>query len=196
MSLPMILKISYSVMTIIVLSLMWFYAHRLASGKAWPVKFTVPFYGWIGFLVVVAVSLHLLTAWQLPWVHWEFNKANIKPDKEVVVGIKDNQFKLPEEGINIKEGEIVKFKVLSDDLTYGFGVFNEDGAMSFQMQVTPGHSNETIWIFSKGGKYSIRCTEYAGPDTWKMVMRDAIEVSPDLSGASKVAKLRSRTFVD
>ena len=195
MDLPGVLKASYSIMVAIVLSLILFYARGLTSKQKATVRLAVPFfYGWIGFLVVVAVSLHLLTAWQLPWVHWEFNKANIKPDKEIVVGIKDNQFKLPEEGINIKEGEVVRFKVLSEDLTYGFGVFHENGAMAFQMQVLPWHSNETIWIFSKGGKYSIRSTEYAGPNTWKMVMKNVIEVSPGLSDTTKVARLNKNGF--
>ncbi|MBI5399085.1 hypothetical protein HZB07_00515 [Candidatus Saganbacteria bacterium] len=47
------------------------------------------------------------------------------------------------------------------------------------MQVVPGHSNEILWIFSSSGKYAIRSTEYAGPDTEKMYLKDAIEVIPE-----------------
>jgi cytochrome c oxidase subunit 2 len=158
---------------------MWFYVRGLTSRQRSPSGIRITFYGWIGFLVAVAISFHLLTAWKLPWVHWEFRQDEIKPDREILVGIKRNQFRLPDEGIRIKEGEIVRFTVLSEDLTYGFGVFRGNGTMVFQMQVVPGHSNEIIWLFFEPGKYSIRCTEYAGINTWKMALRNSIEVSPD-----------------
>lgn len=145
-----------------------------------PTRVKVPFYGWIGFLAVAAVSLHLLSAWLIPWKHWELKRDRIRPDREIAVGIGEHRFRLPGDGIRIRKGEIVRFAVTSDDLTYGFGVFREDGTMEFQLQVVPGHANEIIWVFSEPGRYSIRSTEYAGVDTWKMHLEDAIEVSPDL----------------
>jgi cytochrome c oxidase subunit 2 len=73
-------------------------------------------------------------------------------------------------------GEIVKFSVTSNDLTYGFGLFREDNSMVMQMQVVPGHKNHIIWNFSKPGVYTIRSTEYSGPKGYAMVVKNAVEV--------------------
>jgi cytochrome c oxidase subunit 2 len=183
--LPLILKVFYSVMVAIVLSLMVFYARGLASGRRTSLIAKVPFYGWIGSLVVAAIGFHVLTAWQVPWVGWELKRSRIKPDQEVVVNVKGHQFSLPGDGIRIKQGEMVRFRVRSEDLTYGFGVFRENGLMEFQMQVIPGHDNDIIWAFSKPGLYSVRSTEYAGPQTWKMHAKNVIEVASDLRVARK-----------
>lgn len=96
---------------------------------------------------------------------------------ELVIGIKKNQFDLPEDLIKIQAGELVRFIVLSEDMPYKFGVFHEDGTMAFQMQVFPAYSNSIIWGFSKPGKYSIRCREYGKLDIWRKVREDAIEVA-------------------
>lgn len=176
MSLPLALKLFYSAMALAVLSMMGLYVRGLTSPQRVPTRVKVPFYGWIAFLVLAGVFLHVLTAWRLPWVHWELDRSEIEPDREVAVVVGDHRFRLPGDGIRIRQGEIVKFAVRSEDLTYGFGVFRADGTMVFQMQVVPGHANEIIWVFSEPGRYSVRSTEYAGPDTWKMHVKDAIEV--------------------
>lgn len=176
--LPLILKVFYSVMVAIVLSLMVFYARGLSSGRRTSLVAKVPLSGWIGPLVVAAIGLHVLTTLYVPWVEWELKQGRIEPDREVVVNISEHQFQLPSEGIALRSGEVVRFRARSEDLTYGFGVFRKNGLMEFQMQVVPGHSNDIIWAFSEPGRYSIRSTEYAGTKTWKMHVKDAIEVMP------------------
>lgn len=182
--LPLILKVFYSVLVIIVLSLMGFYVYGLTSGRRPSLMAKAPFYGWIGCLVVAGIGLHILTAWRVPWVHWELGRAHITPDREVIVNIRGHRFHLPGDGIRLQQGEMVRFRVLSADLMYGFGVFRENGLMEFQMQVLPGHDNDILWSFSEPGRYSIRSTEYAGPETWKMHLKNVIEVAPD----SRVAR--------
>lgn len=139
----------------------------------------MPFAGWIGFLVVVSIAFHVLTAWQVPWVAWELQRAHMTPDRDIAVTVKGHQFTLPDDGIRITQGELVRFRVRSEDLTYGFGVFRENGRMEFQMQVVPGHDNDLVWAFSEPGLYSIRSTEYAGPHTWQMHAKHVIEVASD-----------------
>lgn len=185
MTLPLLLKGFYLVMVMTVLSMMWFYARGLTSGRKSSLMAKIPFYGWIGFLVVASIAFHVLTAWQVPWVAWELKRSRINPDREVVVSVKGHQFSLPGDGIRIKQGEIVRFRVRSEDLTYGFGVFRENGLMEFQMQVIPGHDNDIIWAFSRPGLYSVRSTEYAGPQTWKMHAKNVIEVASDLRVARR-----------
>lgn len=103
-------------------------------------------------------------------------KQKIIPKKEIAINISDYNFQLPENPVELKVNEPVKFKVFSQDVTYGFGVFRSDGTLVFQMQVLPGYTNEILWIFQKDGKYTIRSTEYSGPENWKMVLKDAIVV--------------------
>lgn len=185
MTLPLLLKGFYSAMAMSVVSMMWYYVRGLTSGRAssWLAK--VPFYGWIGFLATVSIAFHLLTAWQVPWVAWELQRTHINPDREVMVTVKGHQFSLPGDGVTIRQGEIVRFIVRSEDLTYGFGLFRENGRMEFQMQVVPGHDNEIIWVFSEPGLYSIRSTEYAGPQTWTMHAKNVIAVASDLRVAGR-----------
>lgn len=177
MALSLLVKGFYSVMVMTVLSMMWGYVRGLTSGRqsSWMAK--MPFYGWIGCLVIVSIAFHLLTAWQIPWVAWELQRAHLIPDRDIAVTVQDHQFHLPDEGIQITQGELVRFRVRSEDLTYGFGVFRENGRMEFQMQVVPGHDNDLVWVFSEPGRYSIRSTEYAGPHTWQMHAKHTIEVA-------------------
>lgn len=177
MGLPLLVKGFYSIMVMTVLSMMWGYARGLTSGRrsSWMAK--IPFAGWIGCLVIVSIAFHLLTAWQVPWVRWELQRTHMTPNRDIAVTVRDHQFYLPDEGIRITEGEIVRFRVRSEDLTYGFGVFRENGGMEFQMQVVPDHDNDLVWVFSEPGQYSIRSTEYAGPHTWQMHAKHVIEVA-------------------
>jgi cytochrome c oxidase subunit 2 len=87
-------------------------------------------------------------------------------------------FYLPENPIIIKVNEPVEFIVTSKDVTYGFGVFRADGTMVFQMQVIPWYNNSIIWIFDEPGNYTIRSTEYSGPEHPYMVIPNAIRVMP------------------
>lgn len=178
------LKILYLVLTVIVLSLMAYYVRGLTSKSGLSGRAKALFYGWVLFLAAAGISFHLLTAWQIPWVHWELKRGTIKPEREIVINMKEHKFILPDKALKIKQGEVVIFKVFSDDLTYGFGAFRGNGAMEFQMQVLPGHSNDIIWVFTDPGKYSIRSTEYSGVESPKMYLKDAIEIYAGKEGGS------------
>ena len=183
MDLPIFLKMFYAVMIVIVLSLMGFYVRCLTKPNvvAIPFRAKTLFTGWIVLLIAIGVGFHLGTALYIPWVSWELKRPYITPDKEITIHAKEHRFVLPDEGIQMHAGEMVKFVVFAEDLTYGFGVFRSSGAMEFQIQVVPGHANEVLWRFSEAGSYSIRSTEYAGVQTGRMYMRDAIVVSPALA---------------
>jgi cytochrome c oxidase subunit 2 len=69
------------------------------------------------------------------------------------------------------------FSVTSEDLTYGFGLFREDNTLVMQMQVVPGHANDLLWEFQEEGDFSIRSTEYSGPEGDQMIVEDAVRVT-------------------
>lgn len=168
--------VAYTLYVIAILALMGWFAIRVTSeGKQNQVK-PAFFYTFVGFLVVLGVSLHIVTHETIPWKPMDLDRAQIKADREFTISIANHLFNLPAEKMIIKKNEKVRFNVTSDDLTYGFGIFRGDNSMVFQMQVLPGHNNDILWQFDKTAVYSIRSTEYSG---WKgigMIKRDVIEV--------------------
>jgi cytochrome c oxidase subunit 2 len=128
------------------------------------------------FLLAVALIINLITISPIvPWQQWLY-WSTPTPVKVFHISMNNYQFTLPQGGIKIKVGEPVMFSVTSSDVTYGFGVFHSSGRMLFQMQVLPGYTNEIVWIFDEAGLYTIRSTEYSGPEHSSMVVPDAIVV--------------------
>ena len=131
---------------------------------------------WLAFLIVVAVAANAVTlAPIIPSMRYTVY-AEGAPARVVRIHVEDYRFRLPENPIRLRAGEPVEFVVTSGDVTYGFGVFREDGTMVFQMQVVPGYENRIRWVFEEPGVYSIRSTEYSGPEHPRMFVPGAIVV--------------------
>jgi len=160
----------------IILVMGWFGFKITRSGKSGKLSHAL-FYSFVGFLVVLGVSLHIITYNTIPWAPMDINRADIKPDKVFNITVEDHQFILPSEKLIIKVGDKALFDVTSNDLTYGFGLFRKDNSMLFQMQVVPGHRNDILWQFNKSGVYTIRSTEYSGPKGAQMILKDVVEVT-------------------
>lgn len=132
---------------------------------------------WFGLLILVAVVFNAVTlSPAVPWQKWLL-WSHPTPDKSFLIEIGNYEIKLPPGGIEVKAGEYVEFVATSTDVTYGFGVFQPNGPMLFQMQVIPGYQNRIIWKFDTPGTYDIRSTEYSGPKHPEMFIRDAIRVT-------------------
>jgi len=164
--------IAYTLYVIAILLVMaWFGYQITRSGKKGIVKPAI-FYTFVGFLVVLGVSLHLVTHATIPWKPIDLNRGEYKADKTFEISIRDHEFFLPADTLFIDKGDLVEFDVTSDDLTYGFGLFRQDNSMLFQMQVLPGHVNDILWKFEKPEILSIRSTEYSG---WKAFQKESGE---------------------
>ncbi len=169
--------IAYSIYAVVIILLIAWFAYKITrTGKAGVLK-TKLFVILVIFLTLLGVSLHIVTNLTIPWVSIDLNRSDITPDKTFDISVADHEFKLPEEKMIAKVGEIVLFDVISEDLTYGFGVFRQDGSMVCQMQVVPGHRNDLMWKFEKAGIYTIRSTEYSGPKGHQMIVKDVIEIT-------------------
>lgn len=125
------------------------------------------------FVIVNVITLSPLVPWQ-KWLLW----SNPAPDRTISVEFEDYQIRLPQGGVQIKSDEFVQFVATSKDVTYGFGVFRQDGTMVFQMQVLPGYDNKITWKFDAAGSYDVRSTEYSGPKHSEMYVPNAITVTP------------------
>lgn len=176
------MKLVYVIYIAIVFSLIGMYTYSITRLHRVRPGFKVPFYGWLAFLIVSGVGIHVFTFNVIPWVKWDLGRASMKVDREYHISIADYRFHLPEERLVINKGEMVRFNLKSKDYTYGFGLFREDASMVFQMQVVPGSGNDLVWKFDKPGVYSIRSTEYSGPKGGNMLVQNAVVVSPE-SGA-------------
>jgi cytochrome c oxidase subunit II len=159
-----------------IMLLMGWFAYKITrQGKSNSVK-PAFFYSFVGFLIVLGVSIHIVTYNTIPWSPMDLNRKEIKPDRVFNITVANHKFHLPSDKLLIQCHEKVMFNVYSDDLTYGFGLFRNDNTMVFQMQVVPGHLNDILWQFDKPGIYSIRSTEYSGPAGVAMIEKDVVEV--------------------
>jgi cytochrome c oxidase subunit 2 len=168
--------IAYTLYVLAMISLMAWFAYKVTKKGGTNAIRPSLFYSFVGFLVVLGVSLHIITYNTIPWAPMDLNRANIKPDRIFLITVADHKFQLPAEKMILRCNEIVLFDVTSRDLTYGFGLFREDQSMVFQMQVVPGHRNDILWQFDKPGLYSIRSTEYSGPKGIHMIEKNVVEV--------------------
>ncbi|MDD5156609.1 cytochrome C oxidase subunit II [Sulfurimonas sp.] len=172
------LKLVYTLYTLAVISLIGWFSLGVVNPEGKPniVKSSI-FYGYVGALITVGVAIHILTFNKIPWVEIDFKRSSITPAQVVNVTIEDHKFILPSPKIDIKCNEFVLFNVVSNDLTYGFGIFRQNSSMVTQMQVVPGSKNDLMWKFGKNGVYDLRSTEYSGPKGAHMFVKDVFEVS-------------------
>lgn len=169
--------LAYTCYAIAIMLVMAWFAYTI-SRKGKSSKISTPlFYTFTGLLIVLGVSLHIVTYNTIPWAAMDINRADIKADKVFNISVENHTFTLPSEKLMIDCNDKVLFEVDSKDLTYGFGLFRQDNSMVFQMQVVPGHRNDILWQFDKPGLYTIRSTEYSGPEGIHMVLKDVVEVS-------------------
>ncbi|MBI4687364.1 MAG: cytochrome C oxidase subunit II [Nitrospirae bacterium] len=187
-----LMKVVYVIYLLIVFSLMGMYAMKITKTGSEFQKANIFFYGWVGLLVCTGVGVHILTFNKIPWVKWDINRAAINAEREFNITIADYKFKLPEERLLIKKGDMVRFDIASEDHTYGFGVFREDGSMVFQMQVVPGSRNDIVWKFESPGAYSIRSTEYSGPKGSALLVKNVVFVATEKEFARLDKELRQK----
>lgn len=168
---------AYTLYAIVIILFILVFGIRITKqGKAGVLK-TSLFVILVVCLTTLGVSLHIATSKTIPWVAMDLNRADIKSDKVFHITVENHRFNLPEEKLQMKVGDIVVFDVDSKDLTYGFGIFRQDQSMVCQMQVVPGHKNDLMWKFEEAGVYTIRSTEYSGPDGHQMIVKDAVIVT-------------------
>lgn len=168
---------AYTCYAIVVILFILGFGYRITKpGKAGVLK-TSLFVVLVILLTGLGVSLHIATSQTIPWVSMDLNRADIKPDKVFDITVDNHEFTLPEKKLEMKVGDIVVFNVTSNDLTYGFGVFRQNNTMVCQMQVVPGHKNDLMWEFEEPGLYTIRSTEYSGPNGHQMILKDVVIVN-------------------
>jgi len=172
------LKLVYGIYGLIAISLIGWFGYRITKpkGDAVGAKPAI-FWTYVVILVVVGTGLHVLTYNAVPWVPIDLKRASIEPDAVFDITYEDHQMSFSSFPIQVGCGEHVVFNAISNDLTYGFGIFRADHTMVAQMQVVPQSRNDLMWQFGKNGTYYVRSTEYSGPKGARMIAQDAIVVT-------------------
>jgi len=169
-------NVAYSIYAFLIISIIAWFGYNLTQKSKAKSFVRIPFYGYIAFLVIGGVGHHIFTYNTIPWVSEDISRDHIKADQTFNFEIKHHKWILPEEKINIKCGQKVMFKVKSDDLTYGFGLFRQNGTMAMQMQVDPGSENDILWTFNHNGVFDLTSTEYSGPTQYDEEGNDLMRV--------------------
>jgi len=153
----------YTVYAFMIISIVAWFGYNLGRKEKVKSIVRIPFYGYMAFLVVMGVGHHIFTYNAIPWVSQDITRHNITPDASYTIEVADHKWKLPKTPIVVQCGQTIDFNVESHDLTYGFGLFRQDGTMVLQMQVDPGSPNDIMWTFLHNGDFDLTSTEYSGP---------------------------------
>jgi cytochrome c oxidase subunit 2 len=111
-----------------------------------------------GWLVVVAVGLVALllgTIFLVPY------GKSAGPDKQVV-RVTGVQFAWAIEPDEVRAGVPVEFLADSEDVSHGFGVYDDEHRLIFQAQVIPGRTQKIVHTFDEPGVYRVLCLEFCG----------------------------------
>ena len=176
-------KVAYTLYALMIISVVAWFGYNLTRKEKVKSIVRIPFYTYMGFLVVAGVGHHIFTYNAIPWVSQDIARHEIKPDATYEFKVKDHKWiNLPKQ-IQVKCGQTVRFKVTSEDLIYGFGLFRKDGTMVMQMQVNPGSStraiwsnNDILWTFNENGVFDLVSTEYSGPVQYSEDGKDLMRV--------------------
>jgi len=155
--------VAYTIYAFMIISVVAWFAYNLTRKERVKSVVKIPFYGYMAFLVIMGVGHHIFTYNAIPWVSQDITRHDAKYDAKYTIEVKDHKWKLPQTPIVVGCGETILFDVISHDLTYGFGLFRQDGTMVLQMQANPGTPNDILWTFRHNGDFDLTSTEYSGP---------------------------------
>jgi len=167
---------AYTLYSLMIISVIAWFAYNLTRKEKANSIVRIPFYGYMAFLVAGGVGHHIFTYNTVPWVAEDITRHDITADQTFHISVKRHVYTMPDEKIIINCGEKIMFDVVSEDLTYGFGLFRKDHSMVTQMQVNPGSKNDLLWTFNHNGVFDLMSTEYSGPRGNAMFIADAVEV--------------------
>ena len=84
------------------------------------------------------------------------------PRDAQVVRVTGVQFAWSLQPATIRAGKPVDFRLTSKDVNHGFGVYDAEDRLVFQVQVVPGKTQGYVHTFHRAGNYRILCLEFCG----------------------------------
>lgn len=118
--------------------------------RAYRVRGSVALVAGIGGLIIAFATLS-------PWPH-----LALATEVSRVIDVRGRQWLWEMSDSQARVGETIEFRVTSDDVNHGFGLYDPDERLIAQIQAMPGVVNAVRHRFERPGKYSILCMEYCG----------------------------------
>ncbi|KIM02733.1 MAG: hypothetical protein KU29_13835, partial [Sulfurovum sp. FS06-10] len=92
-------NVAYSIYAFLIISVIAWFGYNLTKKEKAEPLIRIPFYGFVGFLVVAGVGHHIFTYNTIPWVAEDITRHQITPDQTFNFEITDHKWKLPQEKI-------------------------------------------------------------------------------------------------
>ncbi|MBJ7456512.1 MAG: cytochrome C oxidase subunit II [Thermoleophilia bacterium] len=135
--------------------------HKLVEGEK----------GWFIFAVITLGILALATLAFIPYG----DNAAAKGQQQV--SVEGQQFAWVMNPGTIEAGTPVRFKVTAKDVNHGFGVYNDDNVMLFQIQAVPDSVSHIVYTFKVPGRYQVVCMEFCGVNHHNMIGQFQVEAA-------------------
>jgi len=109
----------------------------------------------------------------LPWPH-DAGAASVT--RSIDVKAKQWAWELSDDKARV--GEVIEFRVTSEDVNHSFALYDEQRQMLTQIQAMPGFVNKVRHRFTAPGNYQILCLEYCGLAHHGMVAAFTVHAAP------------------
>ena len=80
----------------------------------------------------------------------------------MVINITSGQWWRDTDTTEIPLGQQVEFRVTSEDVNHGLGIYNDEMRLLVQVQAMPNYTNSIVYTFDEPGTYQILCMEFCG----------------------------------
>ena len=97
--------IAYTLYVLAIMALMGWFAYKITRDGSGKVVKSAIFYSFVGFLIFLGVSLHIVTHETIPWKPMDLNRAEIKADQEFNITMENHEFRLPTSKLIIKKNK-------------------------------------------------------------------------------------------
>ena len=123
--------------------------------------------GWLVVVLVLLVSLLLSTIWLTPYGDGEEAAAAGRS----VVEVTGAQFAWTVAPREVKAGDRIEFRIRAADVSHGFGLYDPDDKLVFQVQAIPDELQKEFATLTKPGVYRVVCLEFCGVAHHTMLSR-------------------------
>ncbi|GLB61897.1 cytochrome c oxidase subunit II [Cytobacillus sp. NCCP-133] len=127
------------------------------------------------FLGLIAVMgfASVMTLGRLPYDRNQAEATGMNEIKIVKVTGIQYAWEMSEDRFRVEDQ--VQFEVTADDVTHGFGLYNEKMELVAQTQAMPEYTNTVYYKFEEPGTYQILCLEYCSAGHHVMVKEIVVE---------------------
>lgn len=110
-------------------------------------------------LVLVFGPAMIYTLLDLPY---DASHAHAPGGEAQVIEAKGYQWRWELSHDRVAAGQPVEFRITSEDVNHGFGIYDPQMRLVAQTQAMPGYTNKLRHTFEQEGTYKILCMEYCG----------------------------------